>query len=293
MSKVENDTGSSILNSLFEELPRLDSHYAPGTKVYARLKQKARREVERLFSSEEPVAREFGPFGSLILPYYKMGAVDSLNLFDFDELIIFSFYRMNRKRYRRVLDIGANIGLHSIILSKCGYEVRSYEPDPVTFQVLLRNLELNGCKAVQAFNMAISSQAGEKEFIRVLGNLTGSHLAGSKPDPYGELERVAVKVEGIAPLIAWSDLMKLDVEGHEKEVLLATRREHWLKTDALVEVENQDNARAIYRHLTGLGVNLFPQKINWQPAGKIDDIPTSYREGTLFVSCKNEMPWTE
>ena len=284
-------SSTSILESLLLALPSLCGQHAPGSEVYTLLKQVARREVEDLFNEHEPKVREFKPFGELVLPYHKMGATDSLNLFDLDELIIFSFYWINRKRYRRVLDAGANIGLHSIILSKCGFEVRAYEPDPKHFEILQRNLALNNCSNVQTFNAALSIRAGEMEFVRVLGNTLGSHLAGSKANPYGDLERFPVKVETFEPLITWADLIKLDVEGHEKEILLATNRTHWLNTDALVEVENENNAASIYEHFTALGVHLFSQKTNWQLVHDVDDMPTSYREGTLFVTCKSEMPW--
>lgn len=282
---------SAILESLFLALPSLSSQHDRGSKVYDLLRQVARSEVERLFSDQGAPARDFSPFGDLIFPYHKMGAVDSLNLFDLDELIIFSFYWVNRNRYRRVLDIGANIGLHSIILNKCGFEVRSYEPDPQHFEILHRNLGLNDCSNVQAVNAAVSSVTGAMEFVRVLGNMTGSHLAGSKSNPYGHLERFPVNVESIEPVITWADLIKLDAEGHEKEILLATKRDHWLTTDALVEVENKSNAVAIFEHLMTLDIRLFSQKTNWQPVRNVDDVPTSYREGTLFVTCKGEMPW--
>ena len=288
-----NQTSASILENLLLALPSLSNYHNPGSKVYTLLKQVARREVENLFSGDRPEAREFGPFGRLVFPYFKMGNIDSLNLFDLDELIIFSFYRANRKRYRRVLDIGANIGLHSIIMSKCGFDIRSYEPDPRHYEVLQKNLKLNNCDNVQPFNAAVSSQAGEMEFVRVLGNTTASHLAGSKPNPYGDLEKFPVKVEAFEPLIVWADLIKLDVEGHEKVVLLSTKRDQWLKTDALVEIENKDNATAVYEHLTAMGVNLFSQKTGWRQVRNLDDMPTSYHEGTLFVTCKKEMPWLE
>ena len=284
-------SSTSILESLSLALPSLSNQHAPGSKLYDLLKKVARKEVEDLFYEQDAKAKDFKPFGDLVFPYHKMGAVDSLNLFDLDELIIFSFYWINRERYHRVLDIGANIGLHSIILSKCGYEVRSYEPDPQHFEILKRNLVLNNGSSVQAFNAAVSSRAGELEFVRVLGNLTASHLAGSKPNPYGDLERFPVRVEAIEPLITWADLIKLDVEGHEKEVLLATNREQWLSTDALVEIENESNAASVYEHFTTLGVRIFSQKTNWQLVRDVDDMPTSYRQGTLFITCKSEMPW--
>lgn len=105
---------SSVLKSLFLVLPALRTQHSRGSELYSLLKQVARREVEALFSGDDPVAQEFGPFGDLSFPYHSMGAIDSLNLFDLDELIIFSFYWANRNRYKHVLDLGANIGLHSI-----------------------------------------------------------------------------------------------------------------------------------------------------------------------------------
>lgn len=280
-----------IIESLILSLPLVIDHHAHSTKLYTLLKQVSRKEIEGLFADKEPQYVRFKPFGELVFPYQSMGAVDSLNLFDLDELIIFSFYWVNRKRYRYVLDLGSNIGLHSIILSKCGFEVRAYEPDPQHFKIMRRNFELNHCLNVQPFNMAVSGESGEMEFVRVLGNTTGSHLAGAKMAPYGDLDRFTVEVEGIASLITWADLIKMDIEGQEKEVILTTDRVHWLNTDALVEIENEDNAAAIYNHFKMLGVNLFSQKINWQQVRGIKDMPTSYREGTLFVTCKSNMPW--
>ena len=100
-----------------------------------------------------------------------------------------------------------------------------------------------------------------------------------------------VEVADIRPHLEWADLVKMDVEGHEKEVLLATPRELWETTDALVEVQDQRNAEDIFKFFTDSQVNLFPQKINWKRAKTVEDIPVNYREGTLFISCKEEMPW--
>lgn len=221
-----------------------------------------------------------------------MGTVDSLNLFDIDELIILSFYWANRGRCKRVLDLGANLGLHSIILSRCATEILAYEPDPQHFELSQRNLLSNKCTNVRPVNAAVSSKPGEMEFIRVIDNTTGSHLAGSKANPYGPLEKFPVQVEAIQPLIEWADLIKLDVEGHESEVLLATSRENWSNTDALIEVGSEDNASAIYEHFTTIGVRLFSQKTNWQLVRSIDDMPTSHHQGTLFATCKRRMPWS-
>jgi FkbM family methyltransferase len=284
---------SPILDDLITSLPSIRDHHTPGTGLYNLLKRVARREVESLFSDKEIRSREMKPFGELIFPFHKMGVVDSLNLFDLDELILFSFYWTNRKRYKHVLDIGANIGLHSIILNRCGFEVTAYEPDPQHFQVLERNLNLNGCSDVRTVNSAVSSRSGTMEFIRILGNTTGSHLAGSKPNPYGDLERFPVRVEAIETVISGADLIKLDAEGHEKEILIAMNRDHWLKTDALVEVGSEPNAIAIFNHFKRLGINLFSQKTNWDLVCDVRHMPASYHDGTLFISSKTDVPWSE
>jgi FkbM family methyltransferase len=283
---------SSLLDGLLGALPETRSLHAPSAELYALLKQVARREIEGLFRQGDS-ARGFGPFGELKFPYQSMGAVDSLSLFDLDELILFSFYWRNRRRYRRTLDIGANLGLHSIVMSRCGFEVRAFEPDPTHFNLLRRNLSLNGCSQVSPVNAAVSRDAGTLEFVRVLGNTTGSHLAGSKPSPYGELERFPVRVEAIGPLLSGVDLVKLDVEGHEAEILLATTRKDWLETDGMVEIGSPANARAVFDHLRSIGVRMFAQKRNWAYVDELEAMPTSYRDGSLFITCRDEMPWDE
>jgi FkbM family methyltransferase len=287
----KNNSASSILESLFLALPELHAHHKRSGNIYEFIKKAIRSQIEILFSPKEDKSVDFKPFGEIIFPYHKMGAIDSLNLFDLDELIIFSYYWLHRKRYFRAIDIGANIGLHSIILNKCGFEVQSYEPDPAHYGILKSNLKKNNCSKTTPLNFAISSKDEEMEFTRVLGNTTGSHLSGSKANPYGDLEKFPVKVKAIKSIIGWADLIKMDAEGHEKEILISTEKKDWQKTDAFVEVENSQNAKAIYEHFNTLKVHLFSQKNNWKKVENLDAMPTSYREGSLFITCKEDMLW--
>jgi FkbM family methyltransferase len=219
-----------------------------------------------------------------------MGAVDSLDLFGLDELIILLFYWCNRGRYRRVVDIGANLGLHTIILARCGFEVTAFEPDPVHFELLQKNMALNGVAGVDLRNAAVSVDSGEATFVRVLGNTTGSHLLGSK-DSYGEREYCVVKTEPAKPLFTRADFLKIDAEGHEKQILLSTNGEDWESTETIVEIGNEGNAWAIFDHFCALGVNLFAQQKGWQRVAKVEEMPTSHRQGSLFISRADSMPW--
>ena len=279
----------STLAQLFDALSESPALHAPTTAFYRLCKVTAKAMMQDLFSAKERVAREFGPFGSISLPYTKMGAIDSVDLFGLDELIIFAFYRANRARYRRVLDIGANLGLHSIVMARCGYQVKAFEPDPWHFELLEKNLQAND-GSVELIRAAVSTADGEAQFVRVLGNTTGSHLAGSK-DSYGEKETFTVPTRAIGPLFEWADLAKIDAEGHEKELLLSTSAAALQKLDIMVEIGNPANARAVFDHMRALGIGMFAQKIGWRRVEHINDVPTSHREGSLFISAKAAMPW--
>lgn len=281
----------TILSQLIAALPALKDFHAPNCEPYKLLRRVAIEEVKETFSSEDAKAHPIAPFGDLIFPYTKMGAIDSLDLFGIDELIIFSFYWTNSSRYKRTLDMGANIGLHSIMMSRCGFQVTCFEPDPHHFSLLTRNLRENRADSVTPVNAAVSIEEGTMEFVRVLGNTTGSHLAGSKSNLYGEIERFPVNVLPFAELIKGVDFVKLDVEGHEKVILTSTTAEQWRSLDMIAEIGSADNARAIFSHFTDIGVNMFAQKSSWNKVRRLEEMPTSYHDGSLFISSKAEMPW--
>ena len=233
----------------------------------------------------------FGPFGPLTLPYRRMGAIDSIDLFGLDELIIFAFYWANRARYRRAVDIGANIGLHSIVMARCGFAVRAFEPDPVHLEILRANLKLNGVSNIEVVEAAVSDRDGETQFVRVKGNTTGSHLAGAKAAPYGALDRFSVPIRRFADAVADADFAKIDAEGHEAVILRSLSAERWQSLDAMVDVGTAENARALFDHFQALPVNLFAQKIGWERVREIGGMPASHREGSLFISARQERTW--
>lgn len=280
----------SNFDLLFAALAESPNLHAPGTAFYRFCKPAARAAIEPLFSSPDRIGRDFGPFGTISLPYTRMGAIDSLDLFGLDELIIFAFYHANRTRYRRTLDIGANLGLHSIIMARCGFSVRAFEPDPWHYGILVENLTANGASTVEPVAAAVSTKDGEAQFVRVLGNTTGSHLAGSK-NSYGEREYFTVATRAVQPLFAWADFAKIDAEGHEKELLLTMNRESIDRLDIVAEIGNASNAAAVFQHFESMGVGMFAQKIGWNRVRRLSDMPTSHRDGSCFISAKPDMPW--
>ena len=278
--------------TLFEFLASYPQYHARGSAFYRfveGLTKHAFHEAQPAFEAGQMVP--MAELGLISLPYEKMGAIDSIDLFGLDELLMFSFYYRNRDRYPRAADIGANIGLHSILLSKCGVRVEAYEPDPAHHAKLVRNLELNNVTSCTVHQAAVSEKDGTMQFVRVLGNTTSSHLAGAKAHPYGELERFDVAVQDIRAIAERVDLFKIDAEGHEAVLLKALPIDAWKRVDAFVEIGTPDNARAVFDHFSGTGINIFSQKRGWALVESLDDVPFSYKEGGVFLSAKPVMPW--
>ncbi|PTY02898.1 FkbM family methyltransferase [Opitutaceae bacterium EW11] len=277
-----------------DALADIPAQHARTTAVYRLFENVAAQAVSSsAFTRTENARQGLGAFGDLELPYYKMGAVDSLDLFGVDELIIFAYYLRNRSRYRRAADIGANLGLHSLLMAKAGWKVTAYEPDPTHAQLLAANLERNSASgSVTLVRAAVSDRDGEMEFVRVLGNTTSSHLAGAKSNPYGQLERFPVKVVSIKQIMSAVDFVKMDAEGQEKIILLGTTAEDWAHTDMILEVGTPENAAAIFEHARKLGLRAFAQKTGWSRISSLTEMPTSYKEGSLFLTRADAMNWS-
>ena len=59
----------------------------------------------------------------------------------------------------------------------------------------------------------------------------------------------------------------------------------------MVEVGSMQNRDLIYNFFKKIKVNLFSQKMGWQRVTSVEEMPSSYKEGSLFISCKNNVPW--
>lgn len=65
-----------------------------------------------------------------------------------------------------LLDIGANVGNHSIALSDRFKDIYSFEPNPLIFERLVKNLELNGLDNIHAVNSGLGNRQGSLKFYQ-------------------------------------------------------------------------------------------------------------------------------
>ena len=121
-----------------------------------------------------------------------------------------------------VLDIGANIGNHSLYFSKYYDQVLSFEPNPRTFRLLELNAALTD--NIKPFNFGMSDSSGHVFMQQFRENMGGSRIV----DPVGNTaEHIQIEVrtlDSVASEVAMSiGLIKLDVEGHELAALNGAR----------------------------------------------------------------------
>ena len=235
----------------------------------------------------------FAELGVIRFPFFEMGQIDSAKLFGLDELIIFSYYYANRSRYKKTLDLGANIGLHTLVMKKLGFQVISYEPDLTHIGQFNKVMQLNGFDSQGLIPKAISDKRGTMEYIRILGNTTGSHLLGSKEEVYGATEIVSVEVDDILEVLDKGkfDFVKMDVEGHEVVLLNRISVQSIATTDIMLEIGSEKNAKEIFTILSDKKIPAYAQKINWGRVEKLEDLPNHHTHGSLFLSMQGPPNW--
>lgn len=283
----------SIYTQLLEDLQEFPSEHRPGRVVFDILRRNIHDWNRKTFGPYGAQLDSIEPFGTIRLPFFRMGNVDSADLFGLNELIIFAFYAKNRDRYKTALDLGANIGLHTLLMKRLGWDVSSFEPDPLHFKQLQINLETNDelREVYSCCQMAVSAAGGKKTFVRVLGNTTGSHLDGAKPKPYGETERFEVATVAFSGITTGIDFCKMDVEGAEAELTCSLPHERWRTLDCLLEVGSPETAKAIFEHFRDAqSIKLFSQRIGWSEVIDLNDMPQHHSHGSLFIS-ENNHPW--
>lgn len=159
-----------------------------------------------------------------------------------------------------VLDIGANIGGHTVPLAQhVGRDgaVLAFEPQRIVFQTLCANVALNSLTNVDCYWAAFGESSGtvripEIDYTRAanFGALELSALERGRPvqqvmlDDFLTLSRV--------------DLIKIDVEGMEERVLRGGAQ-FFKKFRPMLYVENDrvERSRALIRALWALGYRLF------------------------------------
>lgn len=122
------------------------------------------------------------------------------------------------------LDVGANIGWHSMLMARKypNSQVFSFEPEPDNINLLQYNIQRNGLSNVEVIPKAASFEEGEQKFYLYPDKNAGRHSL--LPINKGKVITVPlttldhfIKERGLSPKRI--KLIKIDVEGYELNVL--------------------------------------------------------------------------
>jgi len=160
------------------------------------------------------------------------------------------------------IDVGANIGYYSVLFAaeEAIEVVHAYEPMQAAHEETIRNAALNGLsKKVIVEKLALSSASGKVD-IAVINELSGANsiicttIHHDKPATRIESVRTST-LDNELPLRGLRIAIKIDVEGHEPEVLEGGTSLLQENT-CIIQVESYDDEAAKNRTvgaLNGLG----------------------------------------
>ena len=160
-----------------------------------------------------------------------------------------------------VVEVGANIGTHSVPLARACAPGPLYlfEPQQRVFQILCANLALNGVENAIAYPEACAAAEGYVVVPTIdyaqVGNFGGVSV---KPDGGGVdgLRTRAIALDDLE--LAACQVMKIDVEGFEAEVLRGAERTiARCRPSLYVENDRPEQQEALARQVAGMGYRLY------------------------------------
>jgi FkbM family methyltransferase len=116
----------------------------------------------------------------------------------------------------RIVDVGANIGLYSFLLSKLtgsNGSIVAFEPDPKLFSTLHYNCKANGIQNIKLFEYALGDTNGTIAFQRSSLN-SGDNRIGNALEMADSVQVRLTRMDDVLEDHG-VDFVKIDVQGHE------------------------------------------------------------------------------
>jgi len=177
---------------------------------------------ESSYNSEDPVYVKIKTDENLMLIPEARVAKDYFNTGYYERGYIDWICENYIKPDKNVLDIGAHIGWYTVNLAKKCSHVYSFECSPKSFNYLCSNIALNSLDyKVTKYNCALSNNEGTAQYyIRDFGDGGGNGISNFDCDKINNTPSIVVPKKTLDSFeITNINFIKIDVEGHEKEVL--------------------------------------------------------------------------
>jgi len=158
-----------------------------------------------------------------------------------------------------VLDIGANVGTHTLFLARrVGARglVLAFEPQRVIFQILCGNVALNALQNVHTHHAAVGREAAVLR-VPALDYAASGNFGGLSLPGWSEGESVpVVTIDDLE--LPRCHLMKVDVEGMEREVVAGAERTiRRFRPVLYIENDRPEQSAALIDLLLGMDYRLY------------------------------------
>lgn len=123
-----------------------------------------------------------------------------------------------------VFDIGANIGIVSIIIERIrpGSKIYSFEAGKGVFDILQKNLRNNYCRNINAYNLAVADFNGDLSFSE---DSAYGHAVDEYSDDIGVYRVPCLTIDSLVHIFSRDrvDFIKIDIEGFEPQALVGAK----------------------------------------------------------------------
>ncbi|MHA1762930.1 MAG: FkbM family methyltransferase [Promethearchaeota archaeon] len=151
------------------------------------------------------------------------------------------------------IDIGANIGIYSLLFSRHAKFVYSFEPYPRNLDFFRKMMAINHVKNVKIYPYGISNKIGKLYFRK------GNSIATGRLTKEGDFQVNTITLDYFIELTKIEpSIIKIDVEGLEFSVLKGA--EDFLKRKKpmiLIETHGPMITKKILKYLKAIGYNKF------------------------------------
>ena len=138
-----------------------------------------------------------------------------------------------------VVDIGANIGLFSLLAASISPDIKihAFEPSADSFVLLQKNVVANGCANIQCYQYAVCGKTGETNLYLDPDSIGDSVLSGwvGKDNVVGTERVPCISLDDLFTRcgITFCDYLKMDCEGSEFDVLFSASSQTLIKIGAI------------------------------------------------------------
>ena len=159
---------------------------------------------------DNDIGKFYGITNDYLFKFIKNNLWHEKHFFELANLLI--------KENFNIIDLGANIGSHTVLCAKLALKGRvfSFEPQSLTYSLLQANIINNNCDNVQTYNMAASNNTGDIISMDIFSyygeQVNNGGLRVNIDNGMGD-KAITIRIDDL--ILPKIDFLKIDIQGSE------------------------------------------------------------------------------